>query len=69
MSFRPIYKVEYDDLTDPLVIYDQELTDGIDGPDDNQANPFSWVDDFHDESLENRFLQTLVLSISCRLEV
>ena len=61
LSFRPVYKVEYDDLTDPLVIYDQELTDGIDGPDDNQANPFSWVDDFHDESLENRFFANLSL--------
>ena len=32
LSFRPVYKVAYDDLTDPLVIYDQELTEGLDGP-------------------------------------
>ena len=31
--------VAYDDLTDPLVIYDQELTEGLDGPEDNQAKP------------------------------
>ena len=61
LSFRPIYKVAYDDLTDPLVIYDQELTEGLDGPEDNQANPFSWVDDFHDESIENRFFANLSL--------
>ena len=33
----------------------------MDGPEDNQANPFSWVDDFHDESIENRFLANLSL--------
>ena len=58
MSFRPVYKVAYDDLTDPLVIYDQELTEGLDGPEDNQANPFSWVDDFMTNRLKIDFLPT-----------
>lgn len=61
LSFRPIYKVSYGDLSDASVIYDDELTEGIDGPDDNQANPFAWINDFHDESVENRLFVNLSL--------
>ena len=62
LSFRPLYKVQYDDLTDPNIIYDEELTDGVDNSEDNQANPFAWVYDFHDESVENRFFANLSLT-------
>lgn len=56
LMFRPVFKQGYDNLADPLSIYSDE---SIDEERDTSSNPFAWIDDFHDESVENRFFASL----------
>ena len=50
LSFRPANPSVIDDFTDPDLAQDD---------DDFNANPYSWVDDYHDESVEDRLIGSL----------
>tara|TARA_B100001029_G_scaffold178116_1_gene184124 strand:- start:1806 stop:4964 length:3159 start_codon:yes stop_codon:yes gene_type:complete len=50
LSFRPANPSIIDDFTDPDLAQDD---------DDFNANPYTWIDDYHDESVEDRLIGSL----------
>jgi TonB-linked SusC/RagA family outer membrane protein len=50
LSFRPANPSVIDDFTDPDLAQDD---------DDFNANPYTWIDDYHDESVEDRLIGSL----------